>query len=118
VGTHLNQRRRAVNGSRILLVCFAYKCNSRNTRQSPAITVAQQLYDLGADLRAIDPLIDVDEIPSYIRMVPCESAQITDADLVIVLADHDAIDWELFEQHAERVLDTRNRLRSQSTTRL
>jgi UDP-N-acetyl-D-glucosamine dehydrogenase len=118
VVTHLNQQRMAVNGSRILLVGLAYKGNSRDTRKSPAITVAQQLDDLGADLRAIDPLIDVDEIPSYIRMVPCESAQITDADLVIVLADHDAIDWELVEQHAERVLDTRNRLRSQFATRL
>ena len=118
VVTHLNQQRMAVKGSRILLVGLAYKGNSRDTRKSPAITVAQQLDDLGANLRAIDPLIDVDEIPSYIRMVPCESAQITGADLVIVLADHDAIDWELFEQQAERGLDTRNRLRSQSTTRL
>ncbi len=118
VVTHLNQRRRAVNGSRILLVGLAYKRNSRDTRQSTAIAVAQRLDDLGADLRAIDPLIDVDEIPSYIQMVPGESSQVTRADLVIVLADHDVIDWELFEQHADRVLDTRNRLQSSSATRL
>jgi UDP-N-acetyl-D-mannosaminuronic acid dehydrogenase/UDP-N-acetyl-D-glucosamine dehydrogenase len=51
-------------------------------------------------------------------MVPCEPDQIVDADLVIVLADHDAIDWELFEPHADRILDTRNRLRSPSAARL
>jgi UDP-N-acetyl-D-glucosamine dehydrogenase len=114
----LNQQRKCVNGSRILLVGLAYKRNSRDTRQSPAIAVAKRLDDLGADLRAIDPLIDVEEIPNYIRMVPCQSHQVTKADLVIVLADHDAIDWQLFERHAERVLDTRNRLRSPSAARL
>ncbi|MDQ4092583.1 MAG: nucleotide sugar dehydrogenase [Actinomycetota bacterium] len=114
----LNQLCKSVNGSRILLVGLAYKRNTRDTRQSPAIVVARQLDDLGADVHAIDPLIDVDEIPGYIRMVPCEPGEITKADLVIVLADHDVIDWELFEEHAEHVLDTRNRLRSASVSRL
>ncbi|MEO7196213.1 MAG: nucleotide sugar dehydrogenase [Pseudonocardiaceae bacterium] len=115
---HLNQRRKSVNGSSILLVGLAYKRNSRDTRQSPAIAVAKKLADLGADLRAIDPLITAAEIPNFIRMVPCESRQVTDADLIIVLADHDAIDWELFERYADRVLDTRHRLCSPSTVRL
>jgi UDP-N-acetyl-D-mannosaminuronic acid dehydrogenase/UDP-N-acetyl-D-glucosamine dehydrogenase len=47
-------------------------------------------------------------------MGPCEARQVTDTDLVIVLADHDAIDWELFEPYADRVLATRNSLRSPS----
>jgi len=51
-------------------------------------------------------------------VVPCESRQIAAADLVIVVADHDAIDWELFEPHADQILDTRNRLRSPSAARL
>ncbi|MGH3825614.1 MAG: UDP binding domain-containing protein, partial [Pseudonocardiaceae bacterium] len=115
---YLNQRRKSVNGSSILLVGLAYKRNSRDTRQSPAITVAKKLAALGADLRAIDPLITAEAIPSFIRMVPCVASQVTDADLIIVLADHDMIDWELFERHADRVLDTRHRLRSPSTVRL
>jgi UDP-N-acetyl-D-glucosamine dehydrogenase len=118
VVTYLNQRHKCVNGSRILLVGLAYKRNSRDTRQSPAIVVAKRLDDLGADLRAVDPLIDIDEAPSYIHMVPCELREVTQADLVVVLADHDVIEWDLFEQHADRVLDTRNRLRSPSAARL
>ena len=89
---------------------LAYKPNSRDTRQSPAVAVAKKLADLGADLRGIDPLVNVDDIPGYIQMVPCEPRQIADADLVIVLADHDVIDWELFKPHADQILDTRNRL--------
>lgn len=118
VVAHLNQQCKSVNSSRILLVGLAYKQNSRDTRKSPAIAIARNLADLGADLRAIDPLVDVDEIPSFIRMVPGVLGQVTDSDLIVVLADHDAIDWELFEQHADRVLDTRNRLRSRLVARL
>ncbi|MGH3845224.1 MAG: nucleotide sugar dehydrogenase [Pseudonocardiaceae bacterium] len=118
VVTHLNAQRKSVKGSRILLVGLAYKRNSRDIRKSPAIAVAKRLDDLGADLRAIDPLVSDDEVPCFIRMVPCESRQVTDTDLVVVLADHDAIDWGLFEKYADRVLDTRNRLRSTSATRL
>ncbi|HEX5347666.1 MAG TPA: nucleotide sugar dehydrogenase [Pseudonocardiaceae bacterium] len=118
VVTHLNQQRKSVNGATILLVGLAYKRNSRDTRRSPAVAVAKKLADLGADLRGIDPLVNADGLPSYIRMVPCEPGQIVDADLAIVLADHDAIDWELFEPHADRILDTRNRLRSRSVVRL
>ena len=40
------------------------------------------------------------------------------ADLVVVLTDHDAIDWALLERHAERVLDTRNRLTGSAVDRL
>ncbi len=116
--TDLRGFRKSVNGCTILLVGLAYKRNSRDTRQSPAVAVAKKLADLGADLRGIDPLISADEIPGYLRMVPCEPGQIVDADLVIVLADHDAIDWEIFELHGDRILDTPNRLRSPSVVRL
>jgi len=36
---------------------------------------------------------------------------VSGADLVIVLTDHEVVDWPLLEQHGEKVLDTRNRLR-------
>ncbi|MGH3671079.1 MAG: nucleotide sugar dehydrogenase [Pseudonocardiaceae bacterium] len=114
----LNQQCKPVNGSRILLVGLAYKRNSRDTRQSPAIAVAKKLADLGADLRAVDPLVAGEDIPSFIQLVSCELSQVSEADLVIVLTDHDGIDWDLFELHADRVLDTRNRVRSPSAARL
>jgi UDP-N-acetyl-D-mannosaminuronic acid dehydrogenase/UDP-N-acetyl-D-glucosamine dehydrogenase len=114
----LNQARRAVNGSRILLVGLAYKANSRDARQSPAITVAMLLDRLGAEVSAADPLIEPDQVPAFIDLVPCDRAHVDGADLVIVLAAHDGIDWELLEHHADRVLDTCNRLSSPATSRL
>ena len=53
----LNRRRRAVNGSRVLLVGLTYKRNSGDARQSPAAVVAHRLAALGAELHAVDPLV-------------------------------------------------------------
>ncbi|WP_028923455.1 nucleotide sugar dehydrogenase [Pseudonocardia acaciae] len=115
---HLNRDRKAVNGSTILLIGLAYKPNSGDARESPAIAVANRLRDLGANLRAVDPLIDTEHVPSGIELVDCTEAEVTGADLVIVLTDHDVVDWPLLERHAQNVLDTRNRLRSPSVDRL
>lgn len=115
---HLNSDRKAVNGSTILLIGLAYKPNSGDARESPAIAVAHRLRDLGANLRAVDPLIDTERVPAGIELVDCSEAEVAGADLVIVLTDHDGVDWQLLERHAARVLDTRNRLRSPEVDRL
>ena len=115
---HLNRRRLAVNGSRILLVGLTYKRNSGDARQSPATMVARRLADLGAQLRAVDPLIPPAEVPAEVRLVDCTPETLAETDLVVVLADHDDVDWELLEKHADRVLDTRNRLTNPSVDRL
>jgi UDP-N-acetyl-D-mannosaminuronic acid dehydrogenase/UDP-N-acetyl-D-glucosamine dehydrogenase len=115
---HLNRGRKAVNGSTILLIGLAYKPNSGDARESPAIAVAHRLADLGATLRAVDPLIPADHVPPGVRIVECTEDEIASADLVIVLTDHDVVDWTLLERHAGKVLDTRNRVRSAAVDRL
>jgi UDP-N-acetyl-D-mannosaminuronic acid dehydrogenase/UDP-N-acetyl-D-glucosamine dehydrogenase len=110
VAEHLNRRRLAVNGSRVLLVGLTYKKNSGDARQSPATAVARRLVDLGAELTAVDPMIAAGEVPPGVRLVDGTPEDVRAADVVVVLADHDDVDWELLEQHAERVLDTRRRL--------
>ncbi|MDT7776071.1 MAG: UDP-N-acetyl-D-glucosamine dehydrogenase, partial [Pseudonocardiales bacterium] len=57
------------------------------------------------------PLIPADHVPAGIEIVDCTEAEVAAADLVIVLTDHEVVDWPLLEQHATQVLDTRNRLR-------
>ncbi len=80
--------------------------------------MARRLADLGAELHAVDPLISAREVPSYIKMVASDVQQVADADLVIVLTDHDEIDWALLEKYGDRVLDTRNRLSGPEVDRL
>jgi UDP-N-acetyl-D-glucosamine dehydrogenase len=115
---HLNRRRLAVNGSRVLLVGLTYKRNSGDARQSPAVPVAQRLAELGAQLRAVDPKVTAADVPDRVELVDCTPEVLADADVVVVLTDHDDIDWELVERHADRVLDTRNRLTGSGVDRL
>ncbi len=115
---HLNRRRMAVNGSRVLLVGLTYKRNSRDARQSAAMAVARRLADLGAELSAVDPRIAADDVPAGVRMVDCTPETVGEADVIVVLADHDEIDWELLERHGYRVLDTRHRLTGAGVDRL
>ncbi len=115
---HLNRDRKAVNGSAILLLGLAYKANSGDARQSPAIMVAQRLADLGACLRAVDPLVEPEWVPEFVEQTECTRAELERADIVVVLTGHDAIDWELVADYAEKVLDTRNRLRHAAVDRL
>ena len=51
----LNRERKPVNGSRILLLGLAYKRNTGDARESPAVVVARRLLTLGAEVRAADP---------------------------------------------------------------
>ncbi|WP_263247432.1 nucleotide sugar dehydrogenase [Saccharopolyspora rosea] len=115
---HLNRHHKSVNGSSILLIGLSYKANSGDARNSPAMAVAKHLHRLGADLRAVDPLVAAEEVPLHVRLVPLDAAEVSRSDLVIVLTDHDVLDWALLEPHADHVLDTRNRLRDAKVERL
>ena len=103
----LNGRRKAVNGSRILLLGLAYKRNSGDARESPALAVARRLLDLGAEVAAVDPHVTEDHVDARVVRVELNAAELRSADLVIVLTDHDAFDAEFVSTHARHVLDTR-----------
>jgi len=118
VAEHLNRRRLAVNGSNVLLVGLSYKRNSGDARESPATAVARRLADLGARLQAVDPLIAPSAVPEPVQLVDCTPDKVAEADVVVVLADHDDVDWDLLEQQGDRVLDTRNRLANPAVDRL
>jgi UDP-N-acetyl-D-mannosaminuronic acid dehydrogenase/UDP-N-acetyl-D-glucosamine dehydrogenase len=115
---HLNRDRKSVNGSKVLLVGLTYKRNSGDARRSPAAVVALRLAGLGAHLRAIDPHVSPHEVPDGVQLVTCEPGVVEDADIVVVLTDHDTIDWELLNRHAPKMLDTRNRLTAPEVDRL
>jgi UDP-N-acetyl-D-glucosamine dehydrogenase len=107
----LNQRRKPVNGSTVLLLGLAYKKNSGDARESPARRVASLLLDMGAEVRAADPHVVEDaHVDRRVVRVAATAEQIAAADAVIVLADHDAFDLDLVVEHAAYVLDTRHRI--------
>ena len=116
----LNEKRLAVNGARVLLLGLAYKKNSGDARESPAVTVARLLLGLGAEVRAVDPhVLDCPRGLERVPMVVLDVDELEAADLVVVLTDHDQFDFELVRAHASSVFDTRNRLeQAKHVTRL
>jgi UDP-N-acetyl-D-glucosamine dehydrogenase len=107
----LNARRRAVNGSRILLLGLSYKKNTGDARESPAVRVAQLLAEMGAEVHGADPYI-VEETPvdGLLCRVDITAEELSSADAVVLLTDHDAFDFDEVVKHAEFILDCRHRL--------
>lgn len=105
----LNKRGRALKGARLLLIGLAYKANTGDMRDSPAAEVASRLHGLGARVRAVEPYADADRIPTGVEVVHLTEAELRAADAVVVLTDHDSIDYEMVVRSARYVFDARNR---------
>ncbi|NMO57807.1 nucleotide sugar dehydrogenase [Actinoplanes sp. TBRC 11911] len=107
----LNKRQRSVSGSRILLLGLAYKKNTGDARESPAVRVVQLLREMGAEVRVADPhVVEAVHGAADLTMVPADAAELRAADAVVLLADHDVFDYELIASESRYVLDTRRRL--------
>lgn len=108
----LNRRRVAVNGSRVLLLGITYKPNTSDMRESPALAVARRLVGLGAEVAFVDEHVSgpVRGEP-LLTKVGLDVAELAKADAVVVVTDHDDVDYELVADHARYVLDTRHRCR-------
>ncbi len=106
-----NERGRPVRGARILLLGLAYKKNTGDARESPAVRVAQLLGAMGADLRAADPhVVEGTAVDGLVTRVELTPGELADADVVLLLTDHDAFDYEQVVQHAPFVFDCRRRV--------
>jgi nucleotide sugar dehydrogenase len=103
----LNDRGLPVRGSRILLLGLGYKRNTGDARESPAVNIAAQLAALGADVRAADPFVDAGVLRDQVSRVSCDAAELTAADAVVMLTDHDAFDVKTVAEKASYVLDCR-----------
>jgi UDP-N-acetyl-D-glucosamine dehydrogenase len=113
----LNAQRKAVNGSRVLLLGLAYKRNTGDARESPAVVVADRLLGMGANVRAADPYVH-ESFDARVALVDLDAEEVTQADAVVLLTDHDAFDLELVQSKARFVLDTRARLHGPNVDRL
>jgi UDP-N-acetyl-D-glucosamine dehydrogenase len=105
----LNRSHRSLNGSRILLLGLSYKPNTGDARESPAMAVAQQLIALGAEVRGADPHLREGHADRILR-VDVTPDELSRADAVVVLTDHDEFDYGAVSAHASYVLDCRRRV--------
>ena len=111
----LNERGRSVKGSRILVVGVAYKKNVDDVRESPALEIIELLLARGADVSYHDP--HVPRIPATRRhrlemsSIPLTDEAVAGFNAVLIVTDHDSVDYGRIERAAPLVVDTRNALR-------
>jgi nucleotide sugar dehydrogenase len=105
----LNERELTINGARVLQIGLAYKKNSGDCRESPAVRVSHRLREMGAQIRVVDGHVDPAQVPPHVTLVSMDADEVRAADAVVILTDHDDIDYALLDD-ARFVLDTRNRL--------
>jgi UDP-N-acetyl-D-glucosamine dehydrogenase len=110
----LNARRKAVNGSRVLVLGIAYKKNTNDARETPAVGVVEGLVALGAEVAVHDEHVGPHPLDVVAERVALTAEQVQSADAVVLVTDHDDIDYGLVASHATYVFDTRNRLRGES----
>ncbi|MST31984.1 nucleotide sugar dehydrogenase [Acidimicrobiaceae bacterium USS-CC1] len=105
-----NRQRRAVNGSRVLVLGLAYKPNTGDARESPATVVVERLLGLGAEVLAADPHVEESHVDARVQRVDDPVAAAADVDAVVLVVDHADFPLEDIAAAARYVLDTRHRL--------
>ena len=109
VARALNDDRKAVNGSRILVLGVAYKKDIDDMRESPALDVIRLLEERGADVRYHDPHVPrFRENGHEVEGIALTREVLGDSDAVVIVTDHTAVDYQLVADHAGLVIDTRN----------
>jgi UDP-N-acetyl-D-glucosamine dehydrogenase len=105
----LNEDRKPVNGSRILVIGMAYKRDINDVRESPGLDVIRLLEGHGADVSYHDPHIpSVREDGHVRRSVDLTPSVVSTADALVIVTDHRAIDYQMLMDHAALVVDSRN----------
>ncbi len=118
VADGLNDDRKAMNGSRILLLGVAYKKDIDDVRESPALSIIDRLRSKGCDVRYHDPFvseISFDDAHTESGGAPLSSVELTDeeissSDCVVIVTNHSGINYRQVIELAPLVVDTRNAL--------
>lgn len=110
VAQGLNQRKQAINGSKILVLGLAYKKDIDDLRESPSLTVIELLQEQGATVSYNDPFFPkVGRGRKYdLQMTSTPLSEIEKFDCVVIVTDHSSYDYPNIVKRAKLVVDTRN----------
>ena len=114
VAEALNEDRKPLHGSQVLLLGMAYKKNVSDYRESPALDVLEVLRHKYAEVIYHDPHVPVLRIPGVgidMASTPLTPESLGGADVVVILTDHSAFDPHMILEHAKLVYDARNMLK-------
>jgi UDP-N-acetyl-D-glucosamine dehydrogenase len=106
----LNQRKKALNGSRVLVLGVAYKKDIDDLRESPALTIIELLQKEGAQVSYNDPYFPmVGKGRKYDLQMKCTPLEnLGQYDCVLIVTDHSDYDYGRIVRESQLVVDTRN----------
>jgi UDP-N-acetyl-D-glucosamine dehydrogenase len=110
VAEALNNEKKTINGSKILLLGIAYKPNVDDDRESPSYALMEKLEAMGAELSFNDPHVpEIRPTREHSQFAGRQSVEITDAyDLILVATHHDEYKTFDFVSFTCPLVDTRN----------
>lgn len=110
VGRILNKFKKALNGSKILVLGVAYKQDIDDCRESPSIKLIRELIKVGAEVSFYDPNVKnfTDKNLSMTGLNELTSEAIEASDMVVIATAHSNVDYKLVQRHAKAVFDTKN----------
>jgi UDP-N-acetyl-D-glucosamine dehydrogenase len=114
---------KGLKGARVLVVGLAYKKNVDDMRESPALKIIELLEQRGAATDYHDPFVPVigpsrnHNALAGRASVPLDAANVETYDVVLIVTDHDDIDWDALVAASRLVVDTRNATRDVTANR-
>lgn len=110
----LNGFEKSLKGSRVLVVGVAYKQDIDDYRESPALEVIEILKQSGAEVEYYDPWVPQYRYHGKVTkgMTEITPKQVEQYDLLMVTAAHSNVDYEMLQQHAKAIFDTKNVMKS------
>ncbi|HXG45984.1 MAG TPA: nucleotide sugar dehydrogenase, partial [Methylomirabilota bacterium] len=115
----LNARRKAINGSRVLILGLAYKPDVDDDRESPSYRLLDLFKERGADVAYYDPHVPVIRPTrehghwAGTRSVEWSEATVRAFDLVVIATAHRAVNYAELAAWAQTIVDTRNAMKDQ-----
>jgi UDP-N-acetyl-D-glucosamine dehydrogenase len=106
----LNNVRESLKGSRILVLGIAYKADTNDLRESPALEVLRLLQAKGSEVCFHDPFISEVNIPGLYATELTER-MLNWADCVVITTNHSTYNYDWIVAQARLVVDTRNATR-------
>jgi UDP-N-acetyl-D-glucosamine dehydrogenase len=110
---YLNSKGKSMQGSHILILGMAYKKDIDDQRESASLKIARLLREKGAAIEYSDMHVPHCRGHRHYPDIDMSSVELTEdrlksADVVLLLTDHSAFDYEFIEKHAQCIIDTRN----------
>jgi UDP-N-acetyl-D-glucosamine dehydrogenase len=114
VAEALNAQKKAINGSKVLVLGIAYKPNVDDDRESPSYVLMNLLHDRGAEISYYDPFVPVirptREHPHWAgtKSIQWSREVLHSYDVVLISTNHAAVDYQELADCVDCIVDTRN----------